>query len=636
MIVSVALLLGSANPAVFAAETNSSPKEEVVYARLDAGGAVKGVYVVNRFGRGEVTDYGNYTSVKNLSTNDKISLDGDRVHFSSDADKVYYEGYLDNAEIPWDFSVRFFLDGTEYTADKIAGKSGALTIKIAVKRNKNASGAFFDNYALQMTAALNTETCENITADGATVVDVGENKQLSYVVLPGTEKEFAITADVKDFEMDPLSIGGVKMNLDIEFDESKLLGKVQEIQDAAAKLDDGAGGISTGAAKLKTGAGTFSDGTQNLQSGAAALESGVAELQTGILNMQDGINTLNSRSGALTSGSAQVKSALGQINAALSSVSAATGDITRLVSASSGIKDGIGSLSEGLESLKNNVSYARYKAAMSQAGLPDLSGLAAKNAQAAAGIDSLLGGVSDPALKQELTQLSALLKGNGQAFNGLDAFNKTYFGNVNSSVSQLSAGAATLKTTYAAFHSTISDFVNTLNGLLPKVSELGTAIKALSAEYDTLDAGITEYTNGVSAIAGGYSSIVSGVSQLAEGSQGLASGASGIHRASVSMTGGIAALLGGITELHGGTSEFRSKTSGMDTEITDEIDAAIASVSGGKSEIASFVSAQNENVTSVQFIIKTEAIKVQSAGKKAAGQEEPTTLWQKFVRLFKK
>lgn len=53
-----------------------SEKEEVVYAMLDASGDVNGIYVVNQFSGGTIVDYGNYTSVRNLTTEDAITQEG--------------------------------------------------------------------------------------------------------------------------------------------------------------------------------------------------------------------------------------------------------------------------------------------------------------------------------------------------------------------------------------------------------------------------------------------------------------------------------------------------------------------------------------------------------------------------------
>ena len=118
----VILALSSAAPA-FAAEAAdaSSEKEEVIYITLASDGTPKDAYVVNSFQGGEITDYGDYSSVKMLNTNDPIEQDGDTITLSSSASKVYYQGNLENVEIPWNISLRYFLDGTEYSPEEIAG-----------------------------------------------------------------------------------------------------------------------------------------------------------------------------------------------------------------------------------------------------------------------------------------------------------------------------------------------------------------------------------------------------------------------------------------------------------------------------------------------------------------------------------
>ena len=72
-----------------------SAKEEVVYASLDAAGNTEGIYVVNIWSGGTVTDYGDYTTVKMLTTNEDITQDGDEITFTTEEDRVYYQGDLD-------------------------------------------------------------------------------------------------------------------------------------------------------------------------------------------------------------------------------------------------------------------------------------------------------------------------------------------------------------------------------------------------------------------------------------------------------------------------------------------------------------------------------------------------------------
>ena len=86
--------------------------------------------------------------------------------------------------------------------------------------------------------------------------------------------------------------------------------------------------------------------------------------------------------------------------------------------------------------------------------------------------------------------------------------------------------------------------------------------------------------------------------------------------------------------LHPRTGEFVKETSGMDTEVSDEIDSLIASIAGDNAETVSFVSEQNTNVKSVQFVIKTDAIQVEEVEMVEAEAEETLNFWQKLLRLF--
>ena len=79
---------------------------------------------------------------------------------------------------------------------------------------------------------------------------------------------------------------------------------------------------------------------------------------------------------------------------------------------------------------------------------------------------------------------------------------------------------------------------------------------------------------------------------------------------------------------------FMKKTEGMDTEVEDKIDEMINSISGGSSETVSFVSAKNESVEAVQFVIKTAAIEKQEVTEEEQPLPQNKNLWQKLLDLF--
>ena len=289
----LAALLLTSLTATSLAEGAPSEKEEVIYILTDASGKVTDIEAVNIFSGGSVTDYGDYAAVKILNTTDKISQSGDRITFSSDAGKVYYQGTMKTDVIPWNISIRYFLDGKEYSADELAGKSGALEIRFSVSKNENCPGSFYEDYALQITFTLDTELCRNIVSSGATAANIGSDKQLTYTILPGKGLDTRITADVRDFEMDSVAINGVRLHMNIEVDDAALRDKVEELVSAIDDLNDGA-------EKLLDGSKTLSDATGTLNGKVGELHSGVGSLADGSKDLSAGLTDITANSQPLT------------------------------------------------------------------------------------------------------------------------------------------------------------------------------------------------------------------------------------------------------------------------------------------------------------------------------------------------
>ena len=89
------------NPLPVMAEENPQ-KEENVYASLEEDGTVSGVYVVNEYDLEKdtrITDYGDYTEVTNLTTEDKIEETADGYTVEGKKGKFYYQGNLETKEL---------------------------------------------------------------------------------------------------------------------------------------------------------------------------------------------------------------------------------------------------------------------------------------------------------------------------------------------------------------------------------------------------------------------------------------------------------------------------------------------------------------------------------------------------------
>ena len=507
------LLAGAAAPAFAAA------KEEVLYANLTAAGGVTGVYAVNSFevNAGDaVTDHGEYTAVRNMTTQDAVEYRGGTVSIrASQNGKIYYEGTMDPATaLPWVVKLTYTLDGAEIRPDALGGKSGALSIRLQVSRNPDCAGDFFDRYALQVTMSLDTGLARNISAPGATAANVGSKKQLSYILLPGADSDVTVTADVTDFAMDAVSLNGVRLNLALDLDGTDLSGMMTRLQTGAVELDDGAN----------------------------ALAEGIAQVQAGL-------DTLNGSSAALTGGSRQVRDALTRMQTALNGVSASTDQLNTLLEASAQIRDGIAQLDEGAAQLEQQVSFDAYKAILKEKGL-DLDVVKAGNEKAIRQLQGMA------VLMPQLKDVILLLQGSTA---NIDAM-QLYLDTVNGGIAQLHQGSSTLNSSYGEFDAGVHQLADALTGMLGNLAVLTDGVNQLAGQYTALDSGLNDYTGGVAQLR-------AGVQQLAQGAAQL-TGGTGELRSSVSGTADMGQQLSGLLDGLSGGGEVHSFTSAENTGVS--------------------------------------------------------------------
>ena len=324
---------------------------------------------------------------------------------------------------------------------------------------------------------------------------------------------------------------------------------------------------------------------EQLQDGSIRLDDGANALADGIAQVQAGIETLNSNSASLTGGSAQVRAALTQMQTALNGISASTDELNTLLNASTQIKDGIAQLDEGAAQLEQQVSFDAYKAILKENGL-DLDAVKDGNAKA---IEQLQGMVW---MMPQLKDVILLLQGSTA---NIDAM-QTYLDTVNGGIAQLHEGSSTLNNSYGEFDAGVRQLADVLTGMLGNLSVLTDGVNQLASQYVQLDDGLNAYTDGVAQLK-------AGVQQLAEGA----------------------------SQLTGGTGELRDSVSGI--ELGDQLDTLLDSLSGG-GEVQSFISAENTDVSAVQFALQTTAITAPEPAAEPEAEAVTLTFWQKLLKLF--
>ena len=308
----VTLLVFTSTTFISGAKPENTPKEEVVYGILDSAGNLQKISVVNGFvleKDATIADYGDYASVQNLSSDAGISRSGSFINFAGKAGRVNYQGELVDRQLPWAVKISYFLNGQPITPEDLTGKSGKLKLNVQTSRNTLENGSFFDDFSLQISIPMKMDLCKNILTSGATVADNGSNKQFSYVVLPGENGSIAITADVTNFEMDAITLAGIRMAFDLPLDVNQINQSLNQLVSAASKLDSGAVGLLEGADALKTGLQKYTDGFELLNSQLGSLESGANSLETGIIGLSGGLQALSAQGASLVAGAQSIQDA---------------------------------------------------------------------------------------------------------------------------------------------------------------------------------------------------------------------------------------------------------------------------------------------------------------------------------------
>ncbi|HCG35538.1 MAG TPA: hypothetical protein DER23_04245 [Clostridiales bacterium] len=300
------------------AEGTPTPKDEVVYGLLNADGSIQNMYVVNGFRDKNITDYGDYSYLQNMTSTEKLSQMGDKITIHSNSDTFYYEGILQTKELPWNISIHYMLDGKKMDAKDLAGKSGQLGLDISITQNQTVNSTFFKNYALQLAVTLDNKYCSDINAENATIVNAGSKKQVSYIVLPGNGAHIHIACKVNDFRMEPITINGIKLALHFSFDSVSFTDQLGELTAAIEQLDSGAGGLLDGIFQLKSGMGKYVDGVNKFTKALPALREGIKQVDSGTTELKNGLHALTQQNEPLVNGAlALQKSTFDSVNAQL-------------------------------------------------------------------------------------------------------------------------------------------------------------------------------------------------------------------------------------------------------------------------------------------------------------------------------
>ncbi|HBL40044.1 MAG TPA: hypothetical protein DDY98_00115 [Ruminococcaceae bacterium] len=238
-------------------------KSETVYVNLDESGAVKSTVVSDWLHTDKacvkVTDKSDLQNIVNIKSAVNPIAENDSLIWHMDSTDLYYRG-TSNKKLPVDISVKYYLDGKEITADKIAGQSGKAEVRIEAKNNigrkvkiDGKEQTVYSPFLLVGGMILPEDKYSAVTVENGKSIGDGSKEIVVFLGAPGMNQTlrldsldlgslklnfaetFSVKADVRDFELGNLYFAVLPLSTlitDMEIPET-----VDDIRDTLETLN---------------------------------------------------------------------------------------------------------------------------------------------------------------------------------------------------------------------------------------------------------------------------------------------------------------------------------------------------------------------------------------------------------------
>ena len=620
------LAAGCAMPA-FAAGKSSFSKSETVYAVMNGDGSIKSTTVSEHLysasGLANVTDKTTLTDIQNTESDAEFTQNGEELVWNTEDTDVYYKGNTDKA-LPIDVKVTYALDGQEAALEDLIGKSGHLTVTVALKNNEtgnvNVNGKDRTIVTPLITAVgvILGGDASNVTAEHGMVESAAKSSVAAFVTLPGVKDSLSgllpdevdsiedylqdtvtVEADVTELTCPQVMVACATSTAALGTSNVFDLSSINDLTDGINQLNDAMSQLMDGASQLVDGTSQLAGGVLALLDGANTLNNGAAALDDGLGQLTNGLDTLSANNAALNAGAQQVADGV-------------------LASANKTLKEG------GL--IDEDMTWSNYEAVIDNI-------LTMNDKTLAAGRRKIVRTVWEQAPSFKDSQLDlALYLSATKTNHDLEAALKLM---QNYDPSML-CGLVQLLTSEDAKNTAKAELKYQVENSQDMADVR--ALKTSLSQIQFFVSSVNQYTAGVQTAADGAHSAKDGSAQLAAGTKTLYDGVNTLNTGAGQLNDGAGRLNDGLNQFN---EEGISKLTGaLDQDQLHGLKTVLDEMTDRLNDYTSFAGAPDDAESSVKFVYKTAetAASVDVAAAETETVKEGnifTRLWQRIVNLFK-
>lgn len=271
--------------------TFAATKKETIFTNLNTDGSVISTTVNNyvcAITKEEYEDNTKLSNIVNLSGSESFTQDGEKITWKTNGNDIIYQGTT-SQESPIEINIKYYLDGKEYKAEEIVGKSGNIKVKInfknKMKNRVKVNGQYetlYTPFVVMAGTIIDSENNTNVSATNGRVVSTGDKSVVASIASPGLYEslnmsklneldEIEFSFDTTNFKMDNIYIIATPKLLDEK--DTKLFKDLNKVTDSIKTLQDSMNQIEDGSNQLKNGTTELANGVSLINSKLPSEES---------------------------------------------------------------------------------------------------------------------------------------------------------------------------------------------------------------------------------------------------------------------------------------------------------------------------------------------------------------------------